>query len=207
MHRLLSSVVGVCAGVLLGGCVASSSPETAVDAQPDPSATRPSEASATGSKGGSSGTKYYEGTSNEWAVDVAECLRERGWDAATYESGADTLGIKLASEIPDAQTDDWSTDLTETCPSEVGEMPPYEPMSDEKLSREYDWALRTRQCLIEHGERISEPPSREYFIANYYTEKGWFPWADVDKSGQMPGAERFALEEACPQEPPPGWKP
>jgi hypothetical protein len=187
---LLSIVVGVCAGVLLSGCSGSPGPDA------DPSGTQPSE----GSGGG-----YYEGTSNEWAVDVAECLRERGWDAVTSESGPGTLGIELASEIPDAQADDWSTDLMQTCPSEVGELPPLRRMSDEQLSREYDWALLTRQCLVDHGQRISEPPSREYFIANYYTQKGWVPWADV--GDEMPPAEEFALEEACPQGPPPGWRP
>lgn len=138
---------------------------------------------------------------------MVECLRERGWDARTYEAGPGELGIELGSEIPDAQADDWSTDLMQACPAEVGELPPYEPMSERELSRQYDWALLTRQCLIEHGQRISEPPSREYFIANYYTQKAWIPWGDVDKSGQMPQADWFALEEACPQEPPPGWRP
>ncbi len=106
---------------------------------------------------------------------MVECLRERGWDAETYEAGPDQYGIQLGSEIPAEQDDDWSTDLIETCPSEVGEKAPFEPRSDQELSRQYDWASQTRQCLIDHGQRISEPPSREYFIANYYAEKGWLP--------------------------------
>ncbi len=138
---------------------------------------------------------------------MAECLRERGWDAVTSESGPGTLGIDLASEIPDAQADDWSIDLKRARPSEVGEKRPLEMMSDEQLSRQYDLALLTRHCLVDHGQRISEPPSREYFIANYYTDNEWAPWNDADKSGEIPGAEWFALEEACPQGPPPGWKP
>lgn len=101
---------------------------------------------------------------------MAECLRERGWDAVTSESGPGTLGIDLASEIPDAQADDRSIDLKQACPSEVGEKRPLEMMSDEQLSRQHDWALLTRHCLVDHGQRISEPPSREYFIANYYTD-------------------------------------
>lgn len=78
-------------------------------------------------------------------------------------------------------------------------------MSDEELSRQYDWALVSRQCLIDHGQQISEPPSRQTFIANYYAENGWLPWDDVDD--EMSGPEWFKLEEACPQGPPPGWRP
>ncbi len=89
--------------------------------------------------------------------------------------------------------------MMHVCPEQVGGAPSTPPLTDERLSKLYDFLLDQRDCLIAEGYSIAEPPSRETFISGYTSGSPWIPYTELPVLG---AEEFFELEKKCPQSPP-----
>ncbi|WP_207082627.1 hypothetical protein [Nocardioides sp. S5] len=157
---------------------------------------------------GSSSTESSNGESSERLLDqnafarrLKQCLRDRGWDAETFDAGGGQIGVQPASQIPKSQLGGWSQDMR-SCATKSDPLPPVAAPNESQVAAFYSFLLDQRTCLVDEGESISEPPSEDTFVESFASGEYWTPWSDVDLD-QAP--ERIAeLEQACPQEPPAG---
>lgn len=133
---------------------------------------------------------------SEYAVRTTACLAEQGWDTvATFDNGVTPAGAGVPTEDEDAYLDDLAA-----CDRRLGYEASRTP-SDEQLREAYERTVDTRQCLIEHGHDIPEPPSESAFIEQFRAGESWevssfVPYED--------GAAREDLLTACV---PPEWFP
>lgn len=138
---------------------------------------------------------------NAFARRLKQCLRDRGWDAETFDSGGGQIGVQPASQLPQSQLEGWSHDMR-GCMEKSDPLPPVAAPDDEQVRAFYSFLVEQRRCLVDEGESIGEPPSEDTFVEAFASGEYWTPWSDVDTE-QSP--ERIAeLEQACPQEPPAG---
>lgn len=167
-------LAGFCAGVLLSGC--------ATD--------RPS-VSSTPTLMPAASTPVYAGPPDEYFPRLAACLREAGWDVVVDPAGGMRLDSLTVEQRPAFQA------AKAACQQDIGLPPPPRPLSESEIRDRYQYLLQARQCLMELGYTISEPPSVDAFIESWATGP-WSPYSDV-----VDVANREQLAEAnekCPQQ-------
>ncbi len=127
------------------------------------------------------------------------CLADQGF-AATADGGS---GITYG-EVPPSQEEAFKAAVY-TCEAKYSLHPYYElPKSAAALSKAYQWYTEvSTPCLKAEGYDISEPPSKEAWLA-VATNGGayWSPWSEVPIRALSP-AQRQELERRCPQGPEP----
>lgn len=118
---------------------------------------------------------------------VEPCMAERGYSADVLEDvgipaeRADAYNLAqyvcmAKYPVDDALTRQWS---------------------DVQVGIQYDWTINNViPCLVERGYTITDVPSREEFIATYYTA-AFYPYEQI--SEPLTNAQREALNRACPQ--------
>lgn len=150
-------------------------PSSAVPASPGPD--------------GSGRPPIFAGSSYEYFERLAGCLHDQGFAAEVTPDRALRYDFGSAEQQPafDAAMD--------ACESEVGIMPPPEPLSEAELVRLYESYLTARSCLIGLGYSLPEPPSEDAFVDTYATDP-WSPFNDLDVTGGDAWAE---ITAACPQ--------
>lgn len=75
------------------------------------------------------------------------------------------------------------------------------PLNREQLENLYDYFVGPQKaCLEGQGYQISQPPSKERFIENYYSGDGWDPFIEV-VSHIGGGKEQAELANICPKLP------
>lgn len=132
---------------------------------------------------------------DEFATTHAECLRQQGFDATETADGGISHGA-----VPPEQAQALHEAL-HRCNIMYPVHPRYrERLTDEQRSRLYDYFVNELvPCLQAEGRRIGPVPSRETFIATFYTDESWHPYHSVGASNQREWAR---LNERCPQRPP-----
>lgn len=178
--KLIVPVIGV-AVLLLVGC-------TAV---PDDNAAPSTSPSATV---GSSTSKLFKGTVNEYAVAFAACMTEKGWPATAGSADDAEGGSSITFEyIPDDQQSAFEADQT-GCTDELG-------MFDDGLSTEaglrskYDWLVGQGRCLADAGYPIPDPPSFAT-TKDAYATSGVL---DLDPMKYVPAESYGKALAACPR--------
>lgn len=135
---------------------------------------------------------------------VVQCIQDPGFAAEVIPTGD---GVSFA-DIP-ADQNALAVRAEETCRAGHGVREfTSADYTDEVRGLIYDYQLALRQCLIVAGYDIPEPPSREYYIENYFTDP-WVPYAWVPDAAVMDIAPD-AISYHCPQYPPGGllaWSP
>jgi hypothetical protein len=116
---------------------------------------------------------------------MKRCLGEDGYDVTVMADGGITLTVPpaQAAAFERAQND---------CKERLGFNAPVE-VSDEEYSALFDRRLALKECLEAEGFRITEPPSRQTFIA---TQGRWQPYEDLSAE---PIERQRALGQRCPQ--------
>jgi hypothetical protein len=133
----------------------------------------------------------YDGPRDEYIPLLAACLREHGWPAEIRADG----GLSVDS-LADDQRQAFMAARGE-CEAEIGSLPPAPPLDEEQIRQRYEFLLGARQCLIDLGYPISDPPTVETFIETYATG----PWSPFNDLADQTTSEHEWLEanERCPQ--------
>lgn len=121
-------------------------------------------------------------TSEEDLGLLADCLRDRGWDAE-LEYGAITV------EVPPEQKTVYEADNLE-CLEEVG-IDTGASLSESDYESIYAWHVEIAECLAGAGLPTPDVPSYEVFRSTYDTDP-WIPWSQVE------GPDYGRAVDACP---------
>lgn len=106
----------------------------------------------------------------EASTVVAECLREKGWQASVNSDGAVTM-----SSVPKAQAAQYEA-ASNDCWSQI-EMPTFDDYTDEQRERIYEQHLAMRSCLIEVGFDMPREPTYQAWVDG---SGEWSPFEDTD---------------------------
>jgi hypothetical protein len=125
----------------------------------------------------------------EGAEAIAACMNERGgWNV---EASAGGWGSD--DPMPDGQHDAYNLD-SYICQAEYPTDPKYlRPLDDAQRNRLFDYYdNELRACFEEHGQTMTELPSRAKFVQDYY-RMTWDAYSNVTGANTPAGAR--ALEE------------
>lgn len=121
--------------------------------------------------------------------EMASCLEEEGWIVTVARDGY-SYTVEPAIDHPDG--DAQVAEATRRCEQLISvPAPSAAPITKEEASALYDSELEAKDCLEEHGIEVSDPPSREVYIASYLAMEA--PW-----SAHQNVLDPAALEQ-CPQ--------
>jgi hypothetical protein len=131
-------------------------------------------------------------TLDEWGSTRAACMTEQGFPAQVNEWGGTTGTGNLSQDQPLALA-------RYICNAQFPVDPLYEqPLNDSQLAfLYYYYTHELRDCLIDHGQELPDPPSEQVFIEQYGTDKTWTPYRFVSASD----SDLTELNEECPQAP------
>lgn len=130
----------------------------------------------------------------EQAELMSACLTDLGFPTQMREDGSFEIGEVVAD-----QQNSLDEAIT-TCTEQVGRGSNARIPSEAELSALYDLMREGRQCLIEHGYTISQPPTRETFIESYLAayqgaDAPWSPWMDINDPESVELCEQPTEEE------------
>lgn len=116
--------------------------------------------------------------------EVAECMRDRGWNAEfDEETGA------IVTSVDDSQRSVYDTDTAEC--SEIAGINIEGGLTAEQFPVVFDWYREIGGCLEDAGWSVPDEPTFQTFQSTYDSNP-WIPWAEV------PGNEMNEAREACP---------
>lgn len=118
-------------------------------------------------------------------VALVACLRDAGWDVVINGTGD---GFSVGSISREQQPALEAARIT--CDKRVGPAPPPRQLSDAEIRERYQFLLGVRECLIDAGFYVSEPPSEDVFVESWATG----PWSPYDGIGDLDRAL-----DGCPQ--------
>lgn len=134
---------------------------------------------------------------------MVRCIQDQGFAVEVIPPGD---GISFAA-VPVDQNQ-VAVQAAEACRAGLGlSEPTTADYTNEVRELIYEYQLALRQCLIAEGYGIPEPPSRDYFVDNFFNDP-WVAYAWVPESDLM-GAGPDSISYNCPQSPPGGllsWK-
>lgn len=82
--------------------------------------------------------------------------------------------------------------LDKQCQEQAGPRPTFAPQTEDEARQYYQFALDTRQCLLDHGYHPTEVPSeQEYVDKSLAMQDPWNPYQGIV---DIPGAQK-----ACPE--------
>jgi hypothetical protein len=131
-------------------------------------------------------------TDEDFLEAVSRCLRDAGWKAEVGEDG-DSMSVDVSGEQREAFIKAQSE-----CEAAVGKPGPPAVLGESEIRDRYAFLLEARQCLLDLGYAISEPPSVDTFIESWATGP-WSPYLEVaDMTTQQEWQE---ANDKCPQTP------
>ncbi|MEN8040695.1 MAG: hypothetical protein ABFR95_04240 [Actinomycetota bacterium] len=137
-----------------------------------------------------SSTPVFEGTTDEWAAAMVDCMRAEGFDAHV-----DGTGYAIPNITGDARR--LASEANSLCKQQVGVIPAT-PMDGEQLALHLGALLKTAECLRDEGYSVSEAPAEAVFIESYSSGDAWNPYTDIVRL-DVTDTEWARLNEACPQ--------
>lgn len=146
----------------------------------------------------------------EFGRVTAECVRDQGFEAKeTFDNGI-SFG-----DVPEEQ----GLALNEAvyrCNVAYPVHPQYrEPVTEQQIRVTYDYYVDVlSRCLTREGYQVPPAPSWETFLADYGTDRMWYPYQVVEPPYDRPADYQAAgydnerdwwrsINETCPQSPPP----
>lgn len=136
--------------------------------------------------------EYWEVDWFEVTALLVECANDQGLPLYVSPSGDGVFGFGDAG----GHLNDVTQAVVDACRAGLMLPDPADP-PDEWVEQLYDYWLEVKQCMEEKGWPVSEPPSREEFVANF-PDGGWHPFDLI----AAPGVEQptlSAVDAACPQ--------
>lgn len=101
---------------------------------------------------------------NDDYLTIHQCLEGRGFPMT--QTGEDRFEIS----VPEEQTDAFNI-AQHTCELEypIDSETQHAPYNEEQIGRVYDWQTgEARECFEAHGINVSDPPSRQQFIDEWF---------------------------------------
>lgn len=152
------------------------------------SASEPPSPSPPGSS--EAGLPVYSGPENEYLPLLAACLREAGWQVTASDRGDEMSGV-----IPPEQRAAYHA-AERACQSQIGTPPTPRPATLDEIRARYDYLVEMRQCLIDLGYTLAEPPTFEVFADSWATG----PWSPYNEVADTANRDQWAAaNEQCPQ--------
>lgn len=115
------------------------------------------------------GTTAVGGTPRDAAMDrqqrfeaQAACLTDKGF---TSVAGPDGVMTEVAEDQDEAFME-ASQQCTQHVDAQLGPDPAAAVLTEDELGEQYDALLGVRDCLVTAGHPVSDPPSRETWIAS-----------------------------------------
>jgi hypothetical protein len=133
----------------------------------------------------------FRGSRDEWLARLHGCLRDRGWSITPTDDG----GWRI--DVPNGQQGAYSS-AREECIAELGPMPSTPVLTESDIRERYAYLVRARQCLIDLGYSITDPPTVERFL-DTWASGPWSPY--IELGDQTSPAEWEVANRACPQVP------
>ena len=106
-------------------------------------------------------------------------------------------GDSMTADIPPEQRSAFMA-AKDACEAQIGEPPTPRPLSEQEIRDRYDYLVQARQCLIDLGYTMSEPPSVDEFIDSWATGP-WSPYNDL--ADQTTRQQWEEANQECPQTP------
>lgn len=146
--------------------------------------------------GGASGAPpLYAGAPDEYFAEIIPCMRHRGFVLTTNDPRD---GPGWEADFPPDQTEAFKAALHE-CELEIGVLPRPEPATPDEAGAEYDRQLAIADCLRTNGYPVSDPPSRDLYVADYNDPEGTH-WLAFDLiTSTQPRDVYLAAATVCPQ--------
>lgn len=122
----------------------------------------------------------------DFARDFSECMGNLGWSVTPNDDGG------VSSAIPPGQKSAYDA-ARDQCAELIGTYG-HAPLTEAELRTVYRAQLATRDCLLDLGYDVPEPPSEQAFLD---LEGAWSPYMDLPS-----GALDQTFDEvtgACPQ--------
>jgi hypothetical protein len=122
------------------------------------------------------------------------CMQDAGWTNLVQDADGSFSG-----HVPPEQSDKYASDQAE-CQATVEKAYPTVQMSDRAIRERYALEVETRQCLIEHGFVISEPPSEQTWVEQFVNGGTglWLPYWEVFNQSTTTAKDEAALKLDCP---------
>ncbi|QDO89086.1 hypothetical protein FNH13_12755 [Ornithinimicrobium ciconiae] len=121
-----------------------------------------------------------------------DCLEAAGVKVEAHPDGSMTV-----HDLAGDDGGERAMELSDAC-EESANFPEYQPVTDVEYSYMYDLNIEAKSCLEGLGYEISDPPSRESWIALAQSEQAgnetlWSPYLEI------PPNELDLVERDCPQ--------
>lgn len=130
-------------------------------------------------------------TGETWMAQMVGCLRQAGWDVVLAPAGDSYQLPNLSGEQRPA-----FIEADAACQEQVGPPPAPEELSEAEIREHYRFLLDARQCLVDLGYSISDPPSEDAFVESWTTG----PWSPFNEVVEVVSPEEWArINEECPQ--------
>lgn len=122
------------------------------------------------------------------------CISDRGWAQVQLNENGEISGL-----VPEEQQDAYSEDL-DACWAEANARYPFPEVTEDSLRERYALEVETRECLIDEGYTIAEPPSVDVWIdqMNHLDENVWLPYGEIQFSSTFDSTKLPELYEKCP---------
>lgn len=183
---VVPTCLSVCAGCASNGSLPQQSASTETNEG----------ASAAPSDVGVQTTNYEElwSATTTWLTSVATCMNDRGWED-THVEDPDSPSVSLWDDRGN-QPEAHDADLTD-CQSLAGPEPIPPPLTEELAGERYDDRVAARNCLLDLGYVVSEPPSRETYVEQMLAvEPTWDPRMEALQSTTDAGSHS-EVESNC----------
>lgn len=140
----------------------------------------------------------FAGPGDEYLAALATCLTDAGWKAEVESDGG------LSVDSVTAEQREAFIEEKERCQTSLGTPPQERPLTDMEIGRIYDYYVdELTACVVRLGYSVSEPPSRESFVSDYYSADAelWSPYDAPANSLDVSEEEWLRLNDECPQVP------
>lgn len=129
---------------------------------------------------------------------LAACIRDRGFNVEVIPPG-DGISFEAVPATQNSAAQAAEQECRDGLNLREGSASDY---TDEVRSHIYDYQLALRQCLIEAGYDIPDPPSREIYVENYFRDP-WIPYSFLPVDA-LNALDPESIIYRCPQYPPGG---
>lgn len=128
----------------------------------------------------------------------ADCMEERGWPRPVLDNPY-TPFASIAEEVAPVGQEAAKFEDEKACLDLAAPWPEAPALTRESLSADYDRQVAFRQCIIDHGGSLSEPPTREKYIEDSLTSGDvWVPQEELRRSGFWSNKTMSQIYEVCP---------
>lgn len=131
------------------------------------------------------------GTEQDFATEMAACLKESGWDVEVRPDNS--FGITLQ----EGQEDAYDA-ANAACAESLGFDEEPEPLTDAQMKRLYEGLVSLAGCLRDEGHEVRDIPSEQAFLDDAVFDP-YGELRDPGRSDALSDTEYYDLLQICPR--------